>query len=206
MPQQRPDQRRIRGARTRQEILGTAADVASRRGLEALPLGTLAEALDMSKSGVVRHFGSREQLQLATIGHAAAVFAEVVLAPAAQRQPGLGRLRLVVASWVDYLLGTTFSGGCFFYSAAAEVDRQPGPLREAVVSVVQAGTGLLRADLMAGVAVGDLAPGTDVEQVLFELHGHLQQISLMHLLLADPQARARGERAIDELLQRHAPR
>lgn len=204
MSQQRPDQRRIRGARTRQEILGTAADVASRRGLEALTLGTLAEALDMSKSGVVRHFGSREQLQLATIEHAAAVFAEVVLAPAAQRRPGLGRLRLVVASWVDYLLGTTFSGGCFFYAAAAEVDRQPGPLREAVVSVVQAGTGLLRADLMAGVAVGDLAPGTDVEQVLFELHGHLQQISLMHLLLADPQARERGERAIDALLQRHA--
>jgi hypothetical protein len=79
-------------------------------------------------------------------------------------------------------------------------------LREAVVSVVQAGTGLLREDLTAGVAAGDLAPGTDVEQVLFELHGHLQQISLMHLLLADPQAREHGERAIDELLQRHAPR
>ena len=105
---------------------------------------------------------------------------------------------------MDYLLGTTFSGGCYFYAAAAELDRQPGPLRYAVVSVVHAGTGLLRADLIAAESGGELAPGTDVEQVLFELHGHLQQMSLVHLLFADPRARARGERAVEELLQRHA--
>ncbi len=198
------DQRRVRGERTRQEILRAAADLASRRGVEALTLGALAEELEMSKSGVVKHFGSREQLQLATIDHAAAVFAGVVLAGAADQTPGLDRLRTITAAWLDYLTGTTFSGGCFFYAAAAELDRQPGPLRESIRAIVTAGLSLLREDLRAALDTGDLRADTDIEQLLFEMHAYLQEVSLMYLLLDDPDGRVRGERAITQLLQRHA--
>ena len=143
------DQRLVRGAQTKQEVLRAAADIASRRGLEALTLGALADQLQMSKSGVVKHFGSREQLQFATIEYAAGVFAQVVLSEAAHMPPGLERLRTTTAAWLDYLTGSTFSGGCFFYAAAAELDRQPGPLRDQIRTIVTTGLSLLREDLQA---------------------------------------------------------
>ncbi|MCU0279192.1 MAG: TetR/AcrR family transcriptional regulator [Candidatus Nanopelagicales bacterium] len=197
------DQRLVRGAQTKQEVLRAAADLASRRGLEALTLGALADQLEMSKSGVVKHFGSREQLQLATIEYAVGVFAQVVLSDAAGMPPGLQRLRTTTAAWLDYLTGSTFSGGCFFYAAAAELDRQPGPLRDRIKTTVTAGLSLLRDDLQAAVESGELQAHTDVGQVLFELHAYLQEVSLTHLLLDDPHGRARGEQAIAALLDRH---
>jgi AcrR family transcriptional regulator len=202
----RVDQRRVRGAKTRTDVLRAAADLASRRGIEALTLGALSEQLQMSKSGIVKHFGSREKLQLATIDYASEVFADVVLGPAADQVPGLDRLREITERWLDYLTGRTFSGGCFFYAAAAELDRQPGPLRDLVEANVRAGLALVRDDLSAAVDQGDLAADTDIDQVLFELHAFLQEVSLTHLLLEDPTGRVRGERAIEHLLERHRSR
>lgn len=203
MAGQRVDQRRVRGDRTRGEILDVAADVASREGIEGLTLAAVADTLEMSKSGVVRHFGSRVDLQLMTVQRAAEVFAALVLASAQDQPAGVDRLRRVVAAWIDYLVGDTFSGGCFFYAAAAEMDRRPGPLRDAVVAAVRAGLDLIRADLTAAVRAGDLAPDADVGQLLFELHAALQEVSTAHLLLEDPAAAERGRRAVDALLDRH---
>lgn len=203
MTDSRVDQRRVRGAKTRADVLSAAADLASRRGIEALTLGALGEQLQMSKSGIVKHFGSREKLQLATIDYASEVFAEVVLGPAREQVPGLERLRSITARWLDYLTGPTFSGGCFFYAAAAELDRQPGPLRDSIEANVRAGLALVRDDLSAAVDQGELAADTDTGQVLFELHAFLQEVSLTHLLLEDPRGRVRGERAIEHLLERH---
>ncbi len=160
----------------------------------------------MSKSGIVKHFGSREKLQLATIDYASQIFAEVVLGPAGDQPPGLERLRAITARWLDYLTGRTFSGGCFFYAAAAELDRQPGPLRDSIETNVRAGLSLVRDDLSSAVDQGDLASDTDIEQVLFELHAFLQEVSLTHLLLEDARGRVRGERAIEHLLERHGAR
>lgn len=197
------DQRRVRGSQTRSEILDVAADVASRAGVGGLTLGELADALEMSKSGVVRHFGSLEKLQLATVERASDIFAAQVLVPALGLEPGLARLRRLLAAWVDYLVSDTFSGGCFFYAASAELDRCPGPLRDAVVAAVRTGLDVLRADLRAAVSRGDLAVDTDVDQLLFELHALVQEVSTAHLLLDDPDAAARGRRAVDALLGRH---
>ncbi len=199
------DRRRARGAQTRHDVLRAAADLASLRGIEAVTLGALGETLQMSKSGIVKHFGSREQLQLATIDYAATVFADVVLGSAQGQKPGLHRLRSTVRCWLDYLTGSTFSGGCFFHASAAELDCQPGPLRDAVVSLVRAGLALLREDLVAAVGAGELNRRTDVDQVLFELHGHLMEVSFAHLLLEDPTAHDRGARAIKGLLDRWRP-
>ena len=203
MQRQRVDQRRVRGDRTRAEILEVAADIASREGLERLSLGVLADALEMSKSGVVRHFGSRENLQLATIERAAEVFAAHVLGPVHDLPPGLPRLRSLVSAWVDYLVSDAFSGGCFFYAASAELDRRPGPLRDAVFATVRAGLRLIRSDLEAAVSDGDLTVGADVDQLLFELHALVQEVSTAHLMLDDPRAAERGTRAVQGLLQRH---
>lgn len=200
------DQRRVRGAKTRLDVLVAAADLASRKGIEALTLGALSEQLQLSKSGVLKHFGSRGKLQRATIEHASEIFAEVVLRPAADQAPGVERLSGVLVRWLAYLVGPTFSGGCFFYAAAAELDRQPGPLRDAIVESVRTGLQLVRDDLVAAVDQGELAADTDVEQVLFELHAYLQEVSLTHLLLDDPEGPTRGRRAIERLLDRHRVR
>lgn len=200
----RVDQRRARGEGTRAEILHVAANLASRDGVEGLTLGALADALQMSKSGVVRHFGSREKLQLETVRHAEDVFASIVLSPAQGHRAGLDRLRRLVDAWLDYLVGDTFTGGCFFYAAAAELDRRPGPLRDAIAASVRAGLASLRDDLTAAVAAGALAPGTDVDHLLFELHAYLQEVSTSHLLLEDPKAAEHGRAAVEGLIRRHS--
>lgn len=202
MPRPHRDQRRERGDQTRQRILSAAADLASTQGLEALTLGALADRLDMSRSGIVKHFGSREQLQLETIAYAADVFASVVLADSLALSPGLARLHATLDNWLDYLTDSTFSGGCFFYSTSSELDRQPGPLREALVTAVQTGMALLREDLVAAVGSGDLRPDVDPDQLLFELHAYLLEVSSAYLLLQDRQAHERGARAISSALER----
>lgn len=202
---ERVDRRRARGSQTRGEILDRAAAVASVEGVTAVTIGALAADVGLSKSGLIRHFGSKERLQIATISHAAALFNDRVLAAAGEAPPGLGRLRAVVDAWLNYLVGDAFPGGCFFYAAGPELDRQPGPVRDALFATVAAGLSVLREDLEAARADGDLDERADLGQLLFELHGHLQQVSAWHLLLEDSSARSRGAAAIEALLERHAP-
>src|SRR5438874_5848098 len=86
------DRRRERGERTRQAILGRAARLASAEGLEAVSLQRLADELEISKSGLFAHFGSKEELQLATIEEAARIFTAEVLQPGLAPPRGLRRV------------------------------------------------------------------------------------------------------------------
>lgn len=199
------DRRHARGAQTRHEVLQASADIASVRGIEALTLSALSEGLQMSKSGIVKHFGSREQLKLATVEYAGTLFADVVLAGVQDQEAGLSRLRHTLDNWLDYLTGDTFAGGCFFHAAAAELDSQPGPLRDLVFGMVTTGLALLGGDIRTAIDRGEINSDIDVDQLLFELHGCLLEVSFAHLLLHDPAARTRGARAISSLLERHTP-
>jgi AcrR family transcriptional regulator len=121
-----------KGTVTRSAILDRAADVASVDGLEGLTIGRLATDLELSKSGLFAHFGSKEDLQLATVEHAARRFYDAVVAPA-QRQPeGKARLEAYWQAYVDYLQGDVFPGGCFWAAAAPEFDDRPGLVRERI--------------------------------------------------------------------------
>src|SRR5947209_11539480 len=128
-----PRRRRSDGERSRNAILEEAARLATVEGIGGLSIARLAEAVGMSKSGLFAHFGSKEELQLATIEKADAVFAAQVLAPAADASDGLDRLRRLAEAYLRYVGSDTFPGGCFFASVLAEVDMQPGPVRERVV-------------------------------------------------------------------------
>jgi len=200
MAADRIDQRLARGARTREEILKAAADLGSAHGLQSLTLGQLGEQLQMSRSGIVKHFGSREQLQLATLDYAAKVFFRVVVEPVQARPPGMSRLNETIDNWLDYLVSDVFPGGCFFTATASELDSQPGPLRDTVKAIVEVGLAMLRTDLDQAVHDGDLAPDADIDQLLFELHAYLLEVNLANLLLEDPSARERGHTAIKRLL------
>jgi AcrR family transcriptional regulator len=163
------DGRLIRGQRTRQAILSHASKLASAEGLEAVSLQRLATDLGISKSGLFAHFGSKEELQLATVEEAGRVFTDEVLRPGLKPPAGVGRVWAMCNAYLSYLQRAIFPGGCFFEAALAEFDSRPGPVRDAIVEKrgywVQS---LTRAVREAAVA-GEVRRGVDPEQVGWEL-------------------------------------
>src|SRR2546427_2357880 len=122
--QESTDRRRLRGMRTRQAILAHAARVGSAEGLEAVSLQRLATDLGMSKSGLFAHFGSKEELHMATIDSAARIFTDEVIRPALATPRGVGRVWALCNSWLSYLERGVFPGGCFFWAVVALEDRK----------------------------------------------------------------------------------
>src|SRR5438105_8311099 len=127
------DKRRQRGERTRQAILSHAARLASAEGLESVSLQRLADDLGISKSGLFAHFGSKEELQLATVEAAAQVFVREVLKPGLVPPRGVERIQALCDAFISYVERKVFPGGCFFMAAAAEFDGKPGPVRDAIL-------------------------------------------------------------------------
>src|SRR5437762_1890992 len=126
--------RRVDGERSRSAILDAAAKLATVEGIGGLSMGRLADEVGMSKSGLFAHFGSKEELQLATVEKASAVFDAQVLEPASSASTGLDRLQRLVDAYLHYIEVDNFPGGCFFASVLAEVDMRPGPVRDRLVS------------------------------------------------------------------------
>src|SRR5690606_5875068 len=133
----RPDLRRERGARTRRAILENAARLSSVEGLEGLSIGRLAEHLAISKSGLYAHFRSKEELQLATIRTAEAMYDEALVQPALAGPPGIARVLRFADLYLDYLRDGPFPGGCFFIAAAIDPARNRGPVKEALAKTQQ---------------------------------------------------------------------
>ena len=141
--------RRSDGEKSRTAILDEAARLATIEGIEGLSISRLADAVGMSKSGLFAHFGSKQELQLATFEAASAVFAAEVTDPAAARAPATERLRRLIDGYLRYLEVDTFPGGCFFASVLAEVDMQPGELRDRLVAFLGDWLGRLESTVRA---------------------------------------------------------
>src|SRR5204863_229707 len=109
----------------KQAILLHAARVGSAEGLEAVSLQRLASDLGMSKSGLFAHFGSKEELHMATIDAAAEIFADEVIRPALALPRGVGRVWALCERWMSYLERGVFPGGWFFWAVAAVHSRAP---------------------------------------------------------------------------------
>jgi AcrR family transcriptional regulator len=125
-----------KGLQTREAILDRAVDLASVEGLEGLTIGGLAAELRMSKSGLFAHFGSKQDLQLATVAAAAARFRATVVDPALELPDGAPRLRALAERYLDQV--DTYSGGCFWAATSAEYDDRPGPVRDAIAASLDA--------------------------------------------------------------------
>src|SRR5262245_18016589 len=120
-----------KGESTRNLILNEAVAFASRVGLEGLSIGSLAGRLDMSKSGLFAHFGSKEELQLLTLKQAQTLFRERVFSPALEEPRGLPRLRALFSNWLAWVeQNDELPGGCLMLAASAEYDDRPGPVRD----------------------------------------------------------------------------
>jgi len=186
--------------RTRGAILARGVGLASVEGLAGLTIGRLAADLDMSKSGVLGHFGSKEELQLAVVDAAAEVFTREVADRARGVAPGLAKLLAMCAAWVSYLERGVFPGGCFFTAAAAEFDGRGGRVRDAVVGMTSVWDRDLYRQVRTAVADGDLPADTDADQVVFELTGVMMALNNAIQLHRDTGAPDRARVAMRRVL------
>jgi AcrR family transcriptional regulator len=163
------DGRLVRGDQTRRAILERAAAIASVEGLEGLSIGRLAGELDSSKSGVFAHFGSKEELQLATVRWAREVFVAEVITPALRAPAGLRRLWRLCEAWLEYASRPVFPGGCFFASVAVEFDARPGRVRDAIAEAHRDWQRYLEEAVIRARELGELTADADPRQLAFEL-------------------------------------
>jgi AcrR family transcriptional regulator len=159
-----------KGQQTRAAILDAALGLASHMGLEGLSIGALAEVMQMSKSGVFAHFGSREELQISVIREYHARFEEEVFFPSLTEPRGLSRLKALFERWVRRV-SVELDSGCIYISGAVEFDDRPGPVRDALASMVRAWQLALERAIRLAVEEGQLREDTDPAQMLFEIHG-----------------------------------
>ncbi|ACL66628.1 transcriptional regulator, TetR family [Anaeromyxobacter dehalogenans 2CP-1] len=189
-----------KGAETREAILHRAVQLASEVGLEGVTIGRLAEAMDLSKSGLFAHFQSKEALQVATLEHAGALFVEAVVRPAMAEPRGAPRIRALVERWLRWPELVPQPGGCVFVQAAVELDDRPGPARELLVSMERAWLGTLARVARDARDGGQFRADVDPDQVAFELHGIMLTTHHAWRLLGDRHARRRARAAVERLL------
>jgi AcrR family transcriptional regulator len=159
-----------KGELTRAAILDVALDLASRDGLEGLTIGLLADKMNMSKSGVFAHFGSREDLQLEVLKLYHHRFEQEVFFPSVKEPRGIQRLKAMFARWVKRV-SVEVASGCIYISGAVEYDDRPGPIREELTSMVGAWQAALLRCVRQAVECGDLKADTDPQQMVYEMYG-----------------------------------
>ena len=190
-----------KGERTRAAILDKAAAVATEVGLEGLSIGQLADATGMSKSGLYAHFGSKRDLQLATIEAARQTFVEEVMRPALRSPKGVERLLAVCGTYLSHVERRVFPGGCFFSAAAVDIGTRPGPVHDAIVAQQLEWLSLLERLAREAMECGDLAQDIDPAQLAFELQALLVAANTAFILRGDTGAFARSLDAIRTRLQ-----
>jgi len=185
-----------RASKTRHEILRISMDIASAEGLEGISIGRLATELGMSKTGIFAHFGSKEQLQLATVDAAKQVFMEQVVQPVLAQPTGVPRLLAMLESWIGYVERIVFRGGCFFAAAAAEFDSRPGLVRDEIAKPSKAWLIALRDEVAFAQSSKQLRADVDPAQLAFELHAYVQEANWAFNLFSDKCAFSRARQAI----------
>ncbi len=175
-------------------------DLASRHGLDSLTIGELAKELDLSKSGLFAHFGSKEELQIATIEAAEKVFGGAIVKPAETSPPGLCRLSAYLENDIRYLEDRVFPGGCFFAAAAAEYDDRPGRIRDRIALSIGKWRDLLTQQARIASENAELIPSVDPFQLVFELKAFIHEANFNHQLLHDEDVHVRARRGIRDRL------
>jgi AcrR family transcriptional regulator len=185
-----------RAERTRAEILKRTVDIASAEGLEGVSIGRLATELAMSKTGIFAHFGSKEELQLATVNMAKDIFVSEVVEPALRSSRGIPRLSALLQAWLSYVERTVFRGGCFFAAASAEFDSRPGKVRDKIVELTKTWVVGLEDEVRQSQRRKQLSKKVDPHQLVFELHAYVQEANWAFKLFDDKTSFANARSAI----------
>jgi AcrR family transcriptional regulator len=188
-----------KGSVTKSLILDAALDIASKSGLEGLTIGGLAERVNMSKSGVFAHFGSREELQVAVVSAYHDLFQELVFQPALLKAKGLPRLNHMISAWLKMSIGQDTSS-CFFISGAAEFDDRPGIVRDELVKSVQQWRSALLRAIEESISVGHLKKTVDSKALLFQIYSIVLGTHHDSRFLDNPKSLSTANKLIKQIL------
>jgi AcrR family transcriptional regulator len=192
-----------KGQQTKAAIVDAALGLATQIGLEGLSIGALAEVMQMSKSGVFAHFGSREELQISVVREYHHRFEEEVFYPAMTVPRGLPRLRTMFDNWMKRT-SVEIDSGCIYISGAVEFDDRPGPVRDALASSVNTWLAAMQRAIDIAVEEGHLRAGTDADQMRFEIHSLILALHYEARFLRSPDSLRRALRAFDGIVERYS--
>ncbi len=195
----------LKGQQTRAAIVDAALGLAAHVGLEGLSIGAVAEVMQMSKSGVFAHFGSREELQISVVREYHQRFEEEVFFPAVAGERGLPRLRAMFANWMKRT-SIEIEAGCIYISGAVEFDDRPGPVRDALASSVNTWLAAMRRAVVLAKKEGHLTADTDEQQLTFEIHGLILALHYEARFLKTPGSVERALAGFERIVREHQPR
>ncbi|MGZ4354854.1 MAG: TetR/AcrR family transcriptional regulator [Gaiellaceae bacterium] len=200
-----PPARRHRsdGERSRQTILRAAANLATVDGLEGLSIGNLAAHIGMSKSGLYAHFGSKEELQLATVETAHGIFDADVVEPAEAVADPLERLLALYDGFLDHVGRRVFPGGCFFISVGVEFDTHPGPVKDRITVFKEQWRGRVEQLIRDAQAAGSLDAAEDPSQLAFELDAYALMGNTAFVFAGDPEHLTQARAALRRRIRRN---
>ncbi|PJZ86807.1 TetR/AcrR family transcriptional regulator [Leptospira levettii] len=192
-----------KGEETKSLILDRAVQIASVYGLEGLTIGTLAEELGMSKSGLFAKFSSKENLQIDVLRKGSELFRRYVLYPALKSKPGITRLRNAFVNWLDWSNRSDLPGGCLFLASSSEFDDRPGIVRDHLRKIQLSWHSSLKQFIEEAKEKGELDPKTNVEQLVQEIWGLVLSFHFYNRLLEDKSSEKRTKQCFNELIKRH---
>jgi AcrR family transcriptional regulator len=190
-----------KGRQTKAAIVDAALGLATQIGMEGLSIGALAEVMQMSKSGVFAHFGSREELQISVVREYHTRFEDEVFAPAMLKGRGLPRLRALFANWMKRT-SVELDSGCIYISGAVEFDDRPGPVRDALASSVNTWLSAMRRAIQLAMDEGHLRNNLDAGQLAFEIHALILALHYEVRFLRHPDSVCRAQTAFDGIVER----
>ena len=191
-----------KGQQTKAAIVDAALGLATQIGLEGLSIGALAEVMQMSKSGVFAHFGSREELQISVVREYHHRFEEEVFYPAMAAPRGLPRLRALFDNWMKRT-SVEIDSGCIYISGAVEFDDRPGPVRDALASSVNTWLSAMKRAIEIAIAEGHLRADTDAGQMGFEIHALILALHYEARFLRSPESLRRAVTAFEGIVARY---
>lgn len=182
-------------------ILDTAIEMAAEEGLESLTIGEVAKRLGLSKSGVFSRVGSREALQIAVIEEYDRRFLQDVFVPAMREPRGLPRLNAIMRLWLQRARDVEIRQGCIYCAGAFEFDDRDGPLRDKLLEGIQGWRTALKRTVIQALDLGHLPPGTDADQLVFEMDGLFVALMRDARFLRDPRAADRAWAAYERIIR-----
>jgi AcrR family transcriptional regulator len=193
----------LKGQQTKAAIVDAALGLATQIGLEGLSIGALAEVMQMSKSGVFAHFGSREELQISVVREYHRRFEDEVFYPAMSVSRGLPRLRSMFGNWMKRT-SVEIDSGCIYISGAVEFDDRPGPVRDALASSVSTWLAAMGRAITIAIEEGHLRADTDANQMRFEIHSLILALHYEARFLRAPDSLQRALAAFEGIVQRYS--
>ena len=190
-----------KGAETRERIIDRAYLLAGTLGIEGLTIGSLADELKLSKSGLFAHFGSKEDLQLEVLKEGERRFQEIVIKPALKAPRGLPRFKKLFETWLDWGANPANPGGCIFIAASAELDDREGRTRDYLVATQKSLIAFMAQAARLCVEQGHFKSDVDCEQLAHEAYGIVLSFNHFKRLLRDPNAEKHAKQAFERLIR-----